>query len=244
MEVVLNKKDLKILNNIYDKESFFKAYQKYRKDPFSLNNIVEQPFIRKNLPIVKNQKILDLGSGFGDFCEYCIGKDCKDIIGVDSSKRMIIASKNLNSKIKFVHDHIELVEFGENSFDIVSSSLALHYIENLDLVFKKIQGWLKEKGVFIFTVNHPYYSAKFENITDDVKERLSSSSENYALRGFRKHKWLDHYVSKYHRTLEDYLLIIKKNGFFVDKINELYLPNKKVSENTLPKLIAFRLIKV
>lgn len=62
--------------NIYDNSTFFNKYRKMRieKKGMSANDVIEIPTIRKIIPNLMNKKILELGCGFGDNCEFFLTK--------------------------------------------------------------------------------------------------------------------------------------------------------------------------
>lgn len=47
------------------------------------------------------------------------------------------------------------MEFPEESFDVILSSLAFHYVADYEILVKKIYRILKSGGKLVFTVEHP-----------------------------------------------------------------------------------------
>jgi SAM-dependent methyltransferase len=45
-------------------------------------------------------------------------------------------------------------------FDIVLSSLTLHYVESSDTIVQNIYQWLTSGGYFVFSVEHPVFTAE------------------------------------------------------------------------------------
>lgn len=54
---------------------------------------------------------------------------------------------------------MEDTKFNPEEFDIVISSLAFHYIKNLDEICKKIYNSISDGGDFIFLVEHPIFTS-------------------------------------------------------------------------------------
>ena len=54
---------------------------------------------------------------------------------------------------------MERLELSPASFDLVYSSLALHYIANLDGLLSEVHRSLVEGGSLVFSVEHPIYTA-------------------------------------------------------------------------------------
>ena len=58
------------VQNIYDNSTFFESYKKLRINDLGFNNLIEQPALRALLPNFNGKTIMDIGCGFGDFCQY------------------------------------------------------------------------------------------------------------------------------------------------------------------------------
>ena len=116
-----------------------KFYQERRNDKtrFDYNRDIDMPGILKAIGPVKNKTILDLGCGFGDLASRLSRKGAKKIIGIDNSKAMVqLASEQNIKKCTFqVGDMNKKLPFKNNSFDIVVSSLAFHYVKNFNCFY-------------------------------------------------------------------------------------------------------------
>ena len=69
-------------------------------------------------------------------------------------------SKKHSGKIEYLCSSIEAVSFPPHSFDIVLSSLALHYVADYDGLLARLSPWLEDDGKVIFTVEHPVFTAQ------------------------------------------------------------------------------------
>lgn len=67
------------------------------------------------------------------------------IIATDISQEMI---KQAECTVKLLVDEEEL-EFAENTFDLITFSLGLHWVNNVPQLLKNIHYWLNPSGVFI-----------------------------------------------------------------------------------------------
>lgn len=143
--------------NIYDNPEFFAGYSKLRENDQGFNKVLEQPAIRSLLPNLKGCHVADLGCGFGDLCRFLQEQGAESVLGIDISEKMLeVAQANTNNpKIKYIHCAIESLDIADNSIDLVVSSLALHYIEDYTKLVQKVFTCLKNKGYFIFSVEHP-----------------------------------------------------------------------------------------
>ena len=129
--------------NIYDHPDFFAGYQTLRRTERGLNAALEWPAFRSMLPPLSGKRVLDLGSGFGPFCHYAAERGADRVVGVDISTRMLEWARRENSgeRITYFQSPIEDADFDPTSFDLVASSLALHYVEQFDGVCANVNRW-------------------------------------------------------------------------------------------------------
>ncbi|NQU18538.1 class I SAM-dependent methyltransferase [bacterium] len=141
--------------NIYNK--FGKDYHQQEKDPgktFSKRFIVNPAMTFLIKDIVKNKKVLDLACGAGVFTRKLSSWGAK-VVGLDISKTLIEIARNENSAIQFYIADAIKTPFKNSQFDIISSSLLVHYIKNIKLLFNEVSRMLKKRGLFIFSIRHP-----------------------------------------------------------------------------------------
>lgn len=210
--------------NKYDNETFFKNYSQMDRSKKGLAAAGEWPSLEKLLPDFQGKEVLDLGCGYGWHCIYAAEHGAKAVLGIDLSKKMLAVAKE---KTTFPNVHyqlgaIEEVDFPENSFDIVISSLALHYIEDFEGTIKKIHHYLKPDGFFVFSVEHPIFTAEGSQdwIYDEAGIPQYFPIDRYFEEGARATNFLGETVQKYHRTLTTYLDSLLLNGFQIQRIVE------------------------
>jgi SAM-dependent methyltransferase len=210
--------------NIYDDPAFFEGYINLRKKENSLNMVLEEPAMNKLLPALKGLTILDAGCGFGKNCKYFAGHGAREVTGIDISSRMIdLAMKtNAGDNIYYINTALEDASFEEGSFDLIVSSLTLHYIEDYAALVKKMYSWLKSGGRLNFSVEHPVATALPEQkwVMDDQRNKKYWPIDNYGLQGPRNTKWFVDHVIKYHRTIECYVNVLLKQGFELLSLSE------------------------
>ena len=143
--------------NIYDNPEYFRHYQALRQTPYNYNNLLEQPAIKSLLPNLQHLQMLDIGCGMGEFAYYCIENHAKHVTAIDVSKNMLAIARReyAHPKIDYCLHAIEDYHIAPESFDGITSSLSLHYIENFDAVIGKIASILRSNGIFIFSIEHP-----------------------------------------------------------------------------------------
>ena len=126
------------------------------------------------------------------------------VVGVDISHKMLEVAKEKTHfpQVEYKCCAMEDVEFPEESFDVILSSLAFHYVADYEILVKKIYRILKSGGKLVFTVEHPVFTAYG---TQDWQ---------------RTAVFLGEKVTKYHRTLTTYLNTLLSNGFIINQIVE------------------------
>ena len=131
---------------------------------------------------------------------------------------------------------IEDIDFKKDSFDIVLSSLAFHYIKSFEDICKKVNLCLVEGGEFIFSVEHPVFTAqgKEDWYYDENGNILHWPVDSYYLEGKRESIFLGEKVVKYHKTLTTYLNTLLKTGFEITGIVEAQ-PSAEMLE-TIPAM--------
>lgn len=231
---------LSMKQNIYDHPEFFQSYRTLRESEFNYNDLLEQPALRGVLPELKNKKVLDVGCGMGDFAKYCVKEQAREVVGLDISRNMIEAAQQRNSheRIHYVNMALEDFQLRQHEFDVVVSSLALHYIKDYDVAIKKINGCLKKMGVFVFSIEHPIVTARrnMDNWTVDKENNRSHFAvDHYQEEGERQQYWYIDGIVKYHRTFSTLINELILNGFQVEQVIEPIPDSKAVK--SLPKII-------
>jgi SAM-dependent methyltransferase len=224
--------------NKYDDDIFFEKYGKMPRSTNGLEAAGEWSYLRNILPDFKNKRVLDLGCGYGWHCRYAIEKNAKFVVGVDISEKMLKKATlmTIEKKIQYLHKPLEDLDFNKGSFDIIISSLAFHYIYQYVDLIKKIYMWLNKKGVFVFSVEHPIFTAYGSQnwIYSEEGEIIHWPVDNYFHEGKREAIFLGEKITKYHRTLTTYLNTLIKEGFkIIDIIEPKPSKNTKEMENEL-----------
>jgi len=180
--------------------------------------------LQKMLPAFEGKRVLDLGCGFGWHCRYAIEHGAKAVTGIDISERMLEKAQEMTESplIKYIKMPIEDIDYSSNSFDVVISSLAFHYIENFNDICKKVSNCLETGGDFVFSVEHPIFTAYGTQdwYYDEQGNRLHWPVDRYFTEGTRKANFLGEEVVKYHKTLTTYINSLIMCGFEITGIIE------------------------
>ncbi len=196
--------------NIYDDATFFQGYKDLRDNDTGLNGVLEEPAFRSLLPDLRGKTILDLGCGMGNFAVYALERGVGSYVGVDISRNMIdVARKRVDHPtFSFVNEPLEGYDIEPSKYDLVVSSLCLHYIENYEGVVAKVARGLKPGGIFAFSVEHPVCTASIKDqlwCEDADGTKRHWILDDYRSEGLRKTHWFVDGVAKYHRTTETYV---------------------------------------
>ena len=84
--------------NIHNNKAFFEKYSKMRRSVKGLEGAGEWETLKKMLPDFKGKRVLDLGCGYGWYCQYAIENDAASVVGVDISDKMLTVAKEKTSK--------------------------------------------------------------------------------------------------------------------------------------------------
>ena len=84
-------------------------------------------------------------------------------------------------------------------------------------MIQKISTWLVKDGQFVFSVEHPVFTAYGNQdwYYGADGEILHFPVDHYYYEGKRDAVFLGEHVTKYHRTLTTYLQILLQNGFSI-----------------------------
>lgn len=158
---------------------------------------------------------------------------------------------------------IEKLDFKDDIFDFVYSSLTMHYLKDWKKALKCVHAVLKDNGRFLFSMTHPMFSAMQRLDSGERKSRLmgykemknTDSLEIYGdyLSEYKKEITIDRglKVSNYHRPLSIIMKDIVDSGFDLIDIVEpkaLLLAKKDFRKfweihQKIPQFILFELRK-
>lgn len=210
--------------NEYDNSDFFKAYSKFPRSVEGLKAAGEWPTFQKMLPDFTGKRVLDVGCGFGWHDLYAAQHHAKSVLGIDISENMlqVAREKNHYDNVHYQKMAMEEIDFPQNSFDVVISSLALHYTPDFNDICQRLKKCLTPNGDFVFSVEHPIFTA-FGNqdwFYDENGEITCWPVDHYFTEGERIANFLDHKVVKYHKTLTTYVNTLIQNGFTITELQE------------------------
>lgn len=203
--------------NKYDDPTFFQKYAGMARSQQGLAGAGEWQAFRALLPDFQGKSVLDLGCGYGWHCKYAQEKGAAQVLGVDLSQKMLDRAQEINAApgIAYRRAPMEDLEFPAASFQAVISSLAFHYIEDFPSLVRNIRRWLAPGGDFVFSVEHPVFTAQGPQdwVYGPEGEILHFPVDHYFSSGKREAVFLGENVIKYHRTVTQYVEALLQNGF-------------------------------
>jgi len=212
-------------SNIFDDDVFFEHYKTIRNKVDSYNNTMEQPAMTRLLPDVRGKSVLDMGCGFGHNCATFVKMGAARIVGIDIAEKMlnVAMGENSDERIQYLQLDMTRIDELDANFDLVYSSLALHYVEDFDGLIKKVYAALNDGGVFLFSQEHPLVTAPLGGptwIRDEQGIKIAAPLSDYLTNGERHVSWLIDDISKYHRSFSCIANTLSDNGFAISQVVE------------------------
>jgi SAM-dependent methyltransferase len=211
--------------NIYDDPDFFAGYAKLPRSEHGLGVVYEWAAFQRLLPVsIAGMRVLDLGCGLGCFAREARARGARQVTGVDLSERMLEEARRRtdDAGIVYVRDSLETFAAAQSSFDLVVSSLALHYIADYAGLVRRVATWLVPDGRFAFSVEHPIFTAHGTSdwYRNESGVALHWPVDHYRDEGERSTRWFVDGVVKYHRTVETYVNGLVEAGLQLMRLEE------------------------
>ncbi|TIT65760.1 MAG: class I SAM-dependent methyltransferase [Mesorhizobium sp.] len=209
--------------NIYDQPEFFAGYSQLGRSVEGLDGAAEWPALRAMLPDVTGLRIVDLGCGFGWFCRWAHGQGARDVLGLDLSEKMLARARAAGPDTGITYERADLDQLSlpRASFDLAYSSLALHYVADVERLFGTVHQALSPGGHFVFSTEHPIYMAPTNpGWSIDGEGKKTWPVDRYLMEGPRTTDWLAKGVVKHHRTIGTTLNTLIGTGFTIEHVEE------------------------
>jgi predicted TPR repeat methyltransferase len=202
--------------------SIEKAYNSWAKQYDTNENKTRDLDIKATIETLSKYKfnhVLELGCGTGKNTGWLLSK-AEQVIGFDFSQEMLtIAKKKItDGRATFKRADLNKEWKIENqSADLITSSLTLEHIEDLNPIFNQANQKLMRNGIFFISELHPF------------KQYLGSKAKFETESGVQELKVFVHHIS-------DYLDSAENNAFELLEINEWFDDS---TEKEVPRLISF-----
>ena len=218
------------------RESFNRRADTYDSFAIVQKEVAERIFDRLSAIKIHPQLILDLGCGTGFLTQKiaALYPNAK-IIPLDFSEEMLRVCKSKVNKINPICADIENIPIDESRFDLIISSLTLHWATDLYSTFTKIHKLLKNDGCFLFSSIGP--DTLFE-----LREALSKiNAQERVNRFIDMHHYGDALLNiGFSDPVVDNEKIIIEYQSFSDVLKSL----KKIGANTVEKIADKKLTRI
>ena len=179
---------------------------------------LEAVALRESVTTSEPLDILEIGCGTGKNTEWLLTK-AKNLLAVDFSAEMLAKAKE-----KIVAETVEFKQFdlrgdwkfSEKQFDLITCSLALEHIENIDFVFGQVRKVLRSGGLFYIGELHPFKQYQ------GSKARFDTASGVFELECFVHH-------------VSEFFAAAKKNNFECVDLKEWFDNDDKTA---IPRLLS------
>ncbi len=180
--------------------------------------------IRSNLASINFQHCFEIGCGTGKNTVWFAEK-AKHVTAVDLSEEMLVKAKEKVSteNVEFIQaDITKEWTFRNGSYDLVSFSLVLEHIDDLDHIFKEMAASLNSGGYVYIGELHPFKQY------NGSKARFETETGTQVVQCFNHH-------------LSDFLLPAKKYGLSIVEINEYFDDDNR---DEIPRILTILLKKI
>lgn len=179
--------------------------------------------LRKELAGISFENCLEIGCGTGKNTAWLVQK-AKHITAADLSEEMLAKAKTkiISNKVTFRQaDITKAWNFGREAYDLVTFSLVLEHIENLEPIFAETYQALRSGGYVYIGELHPFKQYSGSKARFDTEE------------GRQIVTCFNHHVS-------DFTQAAQTQGFQLVSVNEYFDENDKTS---IPHILAILLKK-
>lgn len=211
--------------NVYDDPQFLAGYSQLERFGQDWGKAYEHGAFSALLPDIAGSKVLDLGCGAGQLSLYLAEAGAAEVVGVDLSEAMLAIARadRPHPRVTYLRDSMESAAFPPGRFDLVVSSLALHYVEDYVGLMGRIGEWLTPGGVVVFSVEHPVMTSRASDdgwIRDADGAPLAWKIDRYGVEGLREEYWFRDGVRKYHRTVSSLVNGVIDAGLRIERVVE------------------------
>lgn len=148
------------------------------------------------------------------------------VTGIDISEKMLAMAKSQNSDPRITYIKMPMEDIGtiDGEFDVVISSLALHYVEDFQGVVANVYRLLSDGGIFLFSQEHPIntcFSGEFDRWTcDENGTKIYANIANYCVEKSYESTWFVEGIQRYHRMFSTTINTLADAGFKILRIEE------------------------
>jgi len=170
---------------------------------------------------VGGKHVLEIGCG-GAQCGIAFAKQGAVVSGVDIAAAQIeyaseLAEKNGVGITFYQRDMTDLAPIGSESQDIVFSSSAFAYVDDLFSCFKEVYRVLKFDGLFVWSVGHPIFAIVDGETLLPTRSYFDTGK---VVSGLEVSEEVGFAFAENYRTVSDYFNTLVDAGFRVERMVE------------------------
>jgi 2-polyprenyl-3-methyl-5-hydroxy-6-metoxy-1,4-benzoquinol methylase len=228
------------VKNIWNANAEF--WDKKMGEGNEFHKILVEPTQLKLLNVIREDKILDIACGNGQFARK-LAELGANVTAIDFAENFIAIAKSKNDigidyRVIDVTNATELNTLSGNIYDSIVCTMALMDMENIEILIDHLPKMLKKGGIFVFSILHPCFNSGENTLTHEhndlggrIKNSYSIKISNYLTEKFYLGVGMkDQPESQYyfHRSTTTILSYFFKKGFVLDAYEE---PSFKAIEN-------------
>jgi len=175
------------------------------------NALYERPATLALLPDVRGKDILDAGCGPGWYSDW-LARNGAHVVAIDCSPGMVrLADERLSGRARVMQGDVSNLRnlLLNETFDVILSSLVLHYLADLTETFREWARLLRPRGTLVFSTHHPIHRASLLQpgylCTELIEEEW---------------RWLGEKMRYYRRPLRDLTEPLTAAGLVIERISE------------------------
>ena len=175
------------------------------------NALYERPATLALLPDVGGKDILDAGCGPGWYADW-LARNGARVVAIDRSSRMVrLADERLGGRARVMQDDVSNLRnlLLSKRFDVILSSLVLHYLVDLTETFREWARLLRPSGTLVFSTHHPIHQTTLLDPGYLCTELIEEEWD-----------WLGEKMRYYRRPLRDLTEPLASAGFVIERISE------------------------
>lgn len=175
------------------------------------NALYERPATLALLPDVNGKDVLDAGCGHGWYADR-LSRTGARVVAVDRSRDMVsLARERLGGRARVIHGDVSDLHdtLASESFDVILSSLVVHYLSDLSKTFLEWARLLRPRGILVFSTHHPVHEKRIPDPGYLCAELIEEEWD-----------WLGEKMRYYQRPLRDLTEPLNAAKFLIERISE------------------------
>jgi SAM-dependent methyltransferase len=175
------------------------------------NALYERPTTLALLPDVNGKDVLDAGCAHGWYADWLARKGAR-VVAVDRSRDMVtLARERLGGRARVIHGDVSDLRdtLASDSFDIILSSLVVHYLADLSKTFLEWARLLRPRGTLVFSTHHPVHEKRIPDPGYLCAELIEE-----------EWRWLGEKMRYYQRPLRDLTEPLSSAKFLIERMSE------------------------